>query len=59
MRRIRNTEQISSRFTKELWDSLSKHEIKAIELAYVNGVKSQLKICKRKLIGGLEPQEKY
>lgn len=37
MRRIRNTEQISSRFTKELWDSLSKHEIKAIELAYVNG----------------------
>lgn len=37
MRRIRNTEQISSRFTKELWDSLSKHEIKAIELSYING----------------------
>ena len=37
MRRIRNIEQMSSRFTKELWASLSKHEIKAIELAYING----------------------
>ncbi|MBB6632418.1 hypothetical protein [Clostridium algidicarnis] len=30
-------EQMSSRFTKELWDSLSKNEIKAIEFAYING----------------------
>lgn len=37
MRRIRNIEQMSSRFTKELWASLSKHEIKAIEFAYING----------------------
>lgn len=37
MRRMRNMEQMSSLFTKDLWDSLSKHEIKAIELAYING----------------------
>lgn len=37
MRRIRNMEQMSSKFTKQLWDSLSKHEINAIELAYKNG----------------------
>lgn len=37
MRRIRNMEQISSIFTKEIWGSLSKNEIKAIELAYING----------------------
>jgi len=34
MRKIRNIEQMSIKFTPELWDSLSSDEIAAIELAY-------------------------
>lgn len=37
MRRMRNIEQLSSSFTKGIWDSLSKQEVKAIELIYING----------------------
>ncbi len=37
MRRIRNTEQISSKITEEVWETLSDNEIKAIHLAYING----------------------
>ena len=34
MRKIRNIEQMSAKFTPELWGTLSSDEITAIELAY-------------------------